>query len=89
MAKMKLNFVLWDLGVGPSFNATSDTFQPPSAASIALTRRTLAYFRQRHISVALQIGGKWDPRTLEGKAVVHEPFAFSPSNAAVAIRPVT
>jgi hypothetical protein len=46
-----------------------------------------SYFYARHITVALEVGAKWDPRTLEGKAVVDEPFVFGTDDVAKSVRP--
>ena len=39
-------------------------------------RTATKYFTERHIALAVYVGSKWDPRTLEGKFVSKEPFVF-------------
>ena len=85
MAELKLNFVLWDVGIpGLRYDAAAARFVPPSDTQMALLRAQMAYFRARHIAVCLVLGAKWDARTLEGKRVSDEPFRFAGNGTAVA-----
>lgn len=88
MASLKLNYVLLEAGVPMSFNYTTDTWTMPSDAEARQWRAVMAYFSQRHITVALVVGAKWDPRTLEGKYVQGEPFEWDDAGVARPLLPV-
>ena len=75
MASYKMNWVLLDWP-SPMYYKNYSTWVDPSPTWVTQMRGVLAYFKQRHIDVALVSGSRWDPRTLEGKFVKDEPFTL-------------
>ena len=87
LASLKLNWCEIDMHLPISYNYTSAVWTYPSDAWVAKMRDLLAYFKALHIEAVLPVGSKWDPRTIEGKAVAHEPFHLGADGTARATRP--
>ena len=88
MASLKLNWVLYDTNVGLTYDWSTEDWTEPSAVSTRAHLENKRYFEERHIKVCMVIGAKYDPRTLEAKAVTGEPFVFADgSDIATALTP--